>query len=184
MEYASPFPDDMDLIKVFEIKAIEAINGNDYIKYWAQEFQKHHSKIKPILRSEEFQSDLSIIFSIIEKYRIKGIELPLLIGCYNMGDRVGKIIINNRVVPIDEQSFGSEEGVEIILRIYDLLGLENGCKECFVRACCQKLNPDIKCEKILEITDGFDLSYSTKTILSAVCILIDHPEVEFSHPGF
>ena len=178
------FPDDLKPIQVFEIKAIEAIKDNIYIKNWAKAFQKNYLKIRPILQGEEFRSDLNTIFSIMKKYRTKGIEVPLLIGCYNMGDRIGKIIINNKIVPIDERDFGSEEGVTIIMRIYDLLGLDFGCKECLVRAPCQKLNPDIDCDKILEITDGFDLSYVARTILSCVCVLIDHPEVEFSDPCF
>lgn len=162
-------PANLKVLRKFQKVAIEIINENDNIKKFARETQKHYAEIEPILNSDEFQNDLDTYVSIIEKHENEGIDIPKLFGYVDTMGEIGGIMVEGEVIYIDEEIFFCEEGLSVIMKIFDLLDIDYQCKKCLVRAACQKLNPDMDCEKVEDIMDGHHLQPLVTDILAKIC---------------
>ena len=163
--------DQLELIKKFRDVALEIINENyGDIKEWASARQEHYNRIQSILDSDEFNDDLTKYVDIQLKYEAEGIDIPFLLGYADNEDQIGQFSFEDEISPIEEDDFKSEEGVTIIMKIFDLLDIVYGCKTCLTRACCEKLNPDMDCDKIEDIIDGNFMAPLVREILSKICV--------------
>jgi hypothetical protein len=162
--------DQLELIKKFRDVALEIVNENyGRIKEWASGRQEHYKGIQPILDSDEFNDDLTKYVDIQIKYEEEGIDIPFLLGYAGTEEQIGQFSFEDEIPSIEEDDFNSEEGVTIIMRIFELLDIEYGCKYCIARPSCQKLNPDIDCDKIEDIIDDNYMAPLVREILSKIC---------------
>lgn len=165
-------PNHLEILNKFLKVAIEIINEkNDEIKNYARMREEYYAEIQPIMNSDEFKNDLDTYVSIQLKYENQGIDIPLLLGYTITEGVIGVISVKGEVIEIDEDIFLCEEGITIIMKIFDLLDVHYECKECLVRAMCQKLDPDMDCKKVEDIMEGEYLTPFAEDILSQICLI-------------
>ena len=157
MNRQSKVLDDRDILSEFEKRAIQIIKNN----------KKHFLQYGALLENEEFWADQDTVQSIFIKYENKkNINFGILLGYAGGGELLGQIKIEGTDYEIYEDLFDTEDGTNVIKKIFDLIDIEYDCKDCLVRAACKVTEHREDCEQAAGL-------FNNEFIYGIMSILLD-----------
>ncbi len=157
MNKQSKILDDRDILSEFETRAIQIIKDN----------KKHFLQYNALLENAEFEADLDTMQSILDKYEWeKDINIAHLLGYEEFYELLGNINIEGIEYTVYEDMFDTEEGTNVIKRIFDLIEIEYDCSDCLVKATCNVTEHRGDCE-------GADELFNNQFIYSIMKNIID-----------
>jgi hypothetical protein len=148
---------EQDILREFEKRAIQVIEDN----------KKHFLQYKELWNDEQFLSDNNTVVSIIKKYEKRNIDFPLLIGLQEGSEFIGYFQIEGTNYEVSENLFDTKEGIDVIRRMLDLLGIEYTCKNCLVKSMC-KVNTEV------EECEGADELFNDSFVYGMLKDILDH----------
>jgi len=148
---------DQDILREFEKRAIQVIEDN----------KKHFLQYEELWNDEQFTSDNNTVVSIIKKYRERDIDFPRLIGLQEGNEFIGYFQIEGTNYQVSEDFFDTEEGINVIKRILDLLDIEYNCKNCLVTPMCKVIEH-------AEVCEGADELYNNPFVYGMLKDILDH----------
>jgi len=132
----------IDILREFEKIAIQVVKDN----------KKHFLQYNEMLRDGQFQSDRKTVISIQAKYyEEKNIDFARLIGLQENDMYLGYIELGGSKHSIDEDLFDTDDGINVIRKILDLLDIEYDCKYCLVQPACKVTDHIGECEGAYEM---------------------------------
>jgi len=149
---------DQDILREFEKRAIQVVKDN----------KEHFLQYKELWTDEQFTSDNNTVISIIKKYEKRGIDFPRLIGLQEGSEFIGYFQIEGTNYEVLEDLFDTDkEGIDVIRRILDLLGIEYTCKNCLTRPMCKVIEH-------AEVCEGADELYNNPFVYGMLKNILDH----------
>ena len=136
-----------DILKGFEKIAIQVVKDN----------KEHFLQYNSLEEDEQYQSDRETVGSILSKYRDKKIDFQRLIGFQEIDKSLGYlgyIQIKGADYDLDEDMFASDDGINVIKTILDLIKIEYDCKYCLKRPACKVTEHLEECDGALELCDN------------------------------
>ena len=140
---------DEDILREFEKRAFQIIKDNwDHFRWYKKEMNQS------LIESEEFQADPETVASIYNKYVIKkNIDPELLpeVTCISSEVLIGIIEIEGYPYLFWDDVLWSDEGINVIKKILNLLDIKYQCRCCATRPCCGILEWIDECEGADEV---------------------------------
>jgi len=137
MNNQSKVLNDRDILSEFEKRAIKILKEN----------KDHFLQYNALLGNAEFEADQDTVQSILDKYeREKNINFAHLLGYEEFYEFLGHIEIEGTEYEVYEDLFDTEEGTNVIKKIFDLIDIEYDCTGCLVKAACKVTEHRADCE--------------------------------------
>jgi hypothetical protein len=134
-----------DILKGFEKIAIQVVKDN----------KEHFLQYNSILVNGEYESDRETVRSVFKKYfNGKNIDFVGLLGLRYLEDSedfLGPIKIKGAHYDLDEGMFFSDDGINVIKTILDLIKIEYECKYCLKRPACKVTEKYDECDGAKEL---------------------------------
>ena len=147
-----------DILREFEKRAIQIVKDN----------LEHFLQYKSLEEDEEFLSDRETVISIANKYVEKNLDFPRLIGLEDVGEFFGIIKIEGTEYEVWEDLFDTDDGINVIKTILDLIKIEYECKICLKRPICIVTEHIEKCEGADELWSNYHIYGMLKNILDCM----------------
>jgi hypothetical protein len=159
---------DGDILSEFEKRAIEILKAEEKT---FQSFKKERETIQSLMKSEDFLADLETVQSIINRYITEKKINPLyLLGYSKFDPIIGDIKIDGIEYPVGAELFRSCEGMNVVKKILDIIGIEYECKYCLRRPCCDVSEKIDECEGAKEL---FDNQFNYEIIQDILTLMVD-----------
>jgi hypothetical protein len=146
---------DKNILSEFDRRAIQILEEN----------KDHFLQYDALLGNEEFEADQDTVLSILNKYRRKDIDFAHLLGYAETGEYIGHIDIEGTEYEIYEDLFETDEGTNVIKKIFNLIDIEYKCKECLAQRDCGITEHRGECEGADELWNNQFINSIIKNIL-------------------
>jgi hypothetical protein len=132
--------------------------------------KEHFVQYKALLGDKQFLSDRETVKSILDKYWKKNIHFQRLLGYEMIGEhwRLGGFIFEGTNYYLDEDMLASDDGINVIRKILDLIEIEYKCNSCVAKCVCKVTEHLEECDCALDLYHNHFYNCIIKDIIDRI----------------